>query len=258
MKRRKQQYGFLFLLFFLVGLGAGLLVSLKNGDEPPAPSAPEKSPALSDPERLTDLAAPALVYVSAQAPGSPASAFSSGLPYGAQQAGSGFIVDKTGLILTAGHLVSNPEALITVTLSDGREATAEVVHEDPVTDTVLLKISADSERFKDLPFLELSDSELPGIGQPVIAVYASDVGFASVFSTGTVLAVTQDIAAGNPFSEKPLQNLIKADTAVAPGGSGGPLLDMQGQVIGMILATSPSEEEASFALPAEDLKPLLR
>jgi len=154
--------------------------------------------------------------------------------------GSGFIVSPDGYIVTNAHVVAGANQ-VTVKLTDRREFTAKVVGSDKRTDIALLKIDA-----KNLPALDLSDP--PGVkpGEWVIAI-GSPFGFENSVSAGIVSGIHRSLPGGQmtPF--------IQTDVAVNPGNSGGPLINTEGQVVGVnsqIYSRSGGFMGLSFAIPA--------
>jgi len=155
-------------------------------------------------------------------------------------AGSGFIVDKEGYILTNEHVVHNAEE-IKVVLSDGREFIGEVVGSDITTDMAILKIDANN-----LPMVILGDSDSLKVGEIVIAI-GNPYGLEKTVTMGVVSAKGRDISAGSEGQE--YRNLIQTDTAINPGNSGGPLLNTDGEVIGINSAIIPYAQGIGFAIP---------
>jgi serine protease Do len=155
-------------------------------------------------------------------------------------AGSGFIVDKEGYVLTNEHVVHGAEE-IKVTLSDGREFIGEVVGSDVTTDMAIVKIDAN-----DLPMVILGDSDSLKVGEIVIAI-GNPYGLEKTVTMGVVSAKGRDISAGSEGQE--YRNLIQTDTAINPGNSGGPLLNTDGEVIGINTAIIPYAQGIGFAIP---------
>ncbi len=135
--------------------------------------------------------------------------------------GSGFILDEDGYIVTNHHVIDDAEA-VTVRLDDRREFDAEVVGSDPQTDLALLKIEAKTE----LPQVTLGDSDAMRVGEDVFAV-GNPFGLGGTVTTGIVSATGRNIHAG-PYSD-----FIQTDAAINRGNSGGPLFNMEGEVIGV-------------------------
>ena len=159
--------------------------------------------------------------------------------------GSGVILSPEGYILTNNHVVRRSTGGIRVTLFDGREFTAEVVGLDPSTDLAVIKIRP----LDPLPAAILGDSDSVKVGQWAMAV-GSSFGFQQSVTLGVVSGVGRNIP---NFSDLALEGLIQTDAAVNPGNSGGPLVDLQGHVIGintMIFSSSGrSSSGVGLAIP---------
>ncbi len=158
--------------------------------------------------------------------------------------GSGFIVDRTGYIMTNYHVVQD-SARITVRLRNGEEYTAVIVGADDLTDLAVLKIEAD----KDLPYLRFGDSESIRIGDWVLAV-GSPFGLEQTVTAGIISQTKRETPAGTAF-----QKFIQTDAAINRGNSGGPLVNMYGDVIGVNsqIATSTGDYNGiGFALPSSE------
>ena len=154
--------------------------------------------------------------------------------------GSGFIIDPTGYVLTNAHVVANMTRIV-VTLKDGTNYTAEVVGRDPHTDIALLKIESETP----LPTVQIGDSDNIKVGQWVAAV-GSPYGLDQSVTAGIISALQRQLPSDRyvPF--------IQTDAAVNPGNSGGPLMDLDGNVIGInsqIVSPVQAYVGASFAIP---------
>jgi serine protease Do len=162
--------------------------------------------------------------------------------------GSGFIVSSDGYIMTNNHLVGDADE-IKVALKDGREFDAEIIGADPRTDVAVIKIDS-----KDLPVIELGDSDALQVGEWAIAV-GNPFGLSETVTVGVVSAkgrsgfgVTQIPATG----EVGYEDFIQTDAAINPGNSGGPLLNLDGKVIGIntfIFSQSGGYMGVGFAIP---------
>ena len=161
--------------------------------------------------------------------------------------GSGFFVDKEGTILTNRHVISDSLADYTVILNNGQSYPAKVLIKDPINDTAILKI----ESQEDFPYLELGDTSKIELGQTVIAIGNALGVFRNTVSVGVISGMSRNITAGSILTgEKArLRGLIQTDAAVNPGNSGGPLIDLEGKVIGINAAMVFGAENISFALP---------
>jgi len=169
-------------------------------------------------------------------------------PQPTQGMGSGFIVSNDGYIVTNAHVVDDASE-VTVKLTDRREFTAKVVGSDKRTDIALIKIDA-----KDLPALDMSAKPEVKRGEWVIAI-GSPFGFESSVSAGVVSGVHRALPNGQmvPF--------IQTDVAVNPGNSGGPLLNLRGEVVGINTAIisegRPGNVGVGFAMPINVVRELL-
>lgn len=168
--------------------------------------------------------------------------------------GSGFLVSADGYVVTNRHVVSDAEAQYTVFLNDGTDHAATIVSTDDVLDIALLKIDAAGAT---LPFLEFGDSDAVKVGQTAVAIGNALGEFRNTVSVGVVSGLSRTIVAGdgNGSSEQ-LQNVLQTDAAINAGNSGGPLLNLDGYVIGVNVAASlgGSTENIAFALPANAVK----
>lgn len=155
--------------------------------------------------------------------------------------GSGFIISEDGYVVTNHHVIEGADEIV-VTLTDGTEYEAEVKGRDPKTDLALLKL----KDANDLPFLPWGDDEQSRVGDWVLAI-GNPFGLGGSASTGIISAIGRNIQAG------PYDDFIQVDAAINRGNSGGPLFNMQGQVIGinsMIYSPSGGSVGIGFAIPA--------
>jgi len=156
--------------------------------------------------------------------------------------GSGFIISKDGYILTNAHVVADFDD-VTVRLSDSkREFKAKVIGVDKRTDVALIKVDA-----KDLPTVRLGDSKSVEPGQWVAAI-GSPFGFANTITAGIISAT------GRSLPDETYVPFIQTDVAVNPGNSGGPLINLKGEVIGinsLIYSRTGGYMGVSFAIPIE-------
>lgn len=174
--------------------------------------------------------------------------------------GTGFIVTKEGLILTNKHVVQDEQADYEVTLSDGTVYDAEVVSRDPFDDIAVIKVVFGEDQEKvDLPIAVLGDSEKLQVGQKVLAIGNALAEYENTVTLGIVSAKGRDVSAYNEGGGvvENLSGLIQTDAAINPGNSGGPLVNLRGEVIGMNVAVAQSANGIGFAIPVDDLKPIL-
>src|SRR3989440_4435249 len=139
--------------------------------------------------------------------------------------GSGFVVDRTGYILTNAHVVEGASQ-VTVSFEDKKSEDAKVVGRDSSTDIAVLKVNPGDVTLHPLG---LGDSKSVQVGDPTIAI-GNPFGLDRTLTTGVVSALQRRIDAPNGFS---ISNVIQTDAAINPGNSGGPLLDAAGRVIGI-------------------------
>jgi serine protease Do len=163
--------------------------------------------------------------------------------------GSGLIIDSRGYILTNEHVVGRADE-ITVTLTDGRRFTAQLVGEDFRSDLAVIKINAN-----DLSVADLGDSDEVKVGQWAVAI-GNPFGFALASAEPTVtVGVISAIHRSLPRTsrrERDYSDLIQTDAAINPGNSGGPLVNLEGEVIGInvaILTTTMGYQGLGFAIP---------
>ena len=164
-------------------------------------------------------------------------------------AGSGFIIDPDGSILTNHHVIEHAER-ITVKLSDGRTMRARVIGTDPDTDVALIKV--DGQR--NLPVAPLGDSMSLRMGEWVCAI-GNPLGYEHSVTVGVVSFL------GRKLFDASLDNYIQTDAAINFGNSGGPLLNSRGEVIGINSAISSRASNIGFAVPingAVSILPQLR
>lgn len=160
--------------------------------------------------------------------------------------GSGFIIDRDGVILTNAHVVNQADK-VTVILKDGRSLEGKVQGVDPVTDLAVVKIAGS----KDLPIAELGNSSLVKVGDWAIAV-GNPFGLDNTVTLGIVSTLKRSSAAVG-MTDKRL-DFIQTDAAINPGNSGGPLLNAQGQVIGINTAIRADAMGIGFAIPIDKAK----
>lgn len=251
-KKKKKGYGGIIagvivvsLLSGLIGAGATyFLVGKADGN-----FTYEQNPSFKQGEALTtqeayQKVAPAVVVVSTKSL-QLANGF---IPEEVEGIGSGFIINEEGYILTNYHVIKGAKE-VKVTLSTGKEVNASVVNYDETQDVAMLKL----ENGVKVPAVaELGNSEDVKPGEDVIAIGTPlSKNFASTVTKGVVSAVGRTVETS---SGKQL-NLIQTDTAINPGNSGGPLVNSQGQVIGInTLKLAGEAEGMGFAIPINEVK----
>ena len=174
--------------------------------------------------------------------------------------GSGFIVSPDGYVVTNNHVISGgaggPGArsnavvsAITVTLPDRKEYKATVVGRDVASDLALLKIEA-----KNLPFVQFGDSTRTRVGDWVVAI-GNPFGLGGTVTAGIVSALHRNIGLGGAYDR-----YIQTDASINQGNSGGPMFDLNGNVIGIntaIFSPTGGNVGIGFAIPAEEAKPVI-
>jgi len=164
--------------------------------------------------------------------------------------GTGFIISNDGLIVTNKHVVADVGAKYRVII--GKDLIVDVVniYRDPVTDLAIIKVNKTG-----LKTVFLGDSDKIKVGQTVIAIGTALGEFRSTVTRGVISGLGRGITAGTPFlSSERLDNVIQTDAAINPGNSGGPLFNLNGEVIGVNVATSQGAQSIGFALPINLVK----
>jgi len=167
--------------------------------------------------------------------------------------GSGVILSSDGYIVTNNHVIDGAERL-EVTLNDNRSFNATVVGADPSTDLALIKISA-----SDLPIIKMGDSDNLKIGEWVLAV-GNPFGLTSTVTAGIVSAKTRSISSATHQRPMSIESYIQTDAAVNPGNSGGALVNLNGELIGIntaIYSQTGNYAGYSFAIPVSIVKKIV-
>ena len=156
--------------------------------------------------------------------------------------GTGFVIDAEGFIVTNDHVIRGADR-IRIRLNDGRERRAIVHGSDPATDIALLKIEADQ-----LAVLSLGDSDEVRVGDPVIAI-GNPLDYEHSVTAGIISAKGRKV-----YNNEPFEDFIQTDAAINRGNSGGPLLNQQGEVIGVNTVIRVDGSGISFAVPSNVVK----
>ncbi|OLL28664.1 peptidase [Burkholderia sp. SRS-W-2-2016] len=160
---------------------------------------------------------------------------------GGEALGSGFIISQDGYILTNNHVVDGASS-VSVKLTDGREFRARVIGKDKATDVAVVKIDA-----SDLPTVKIGNPDSSKVGEWVVAI-GSPYGFDSTVTSGIISAKSRSFSDDSPIP------FIQTDVPVNPGNSGGPLFNLNGEVIGinsMIYSRTGGFQGLSFAIPID-------
>ncbi len=172
-----------------------------------------------------------------------------------QSLGSGFLISADGYVVTNNHVIA-PAAKgatvesITVTLQDRKEYKAKLIGRDPTSDLAVLKITSPTP----LPFVKLGDSTRARVGDWVVAI-GQPFGLGGTVTAGIVSAVHRSTGQPGPFD-----TFIQTDAAINQGNSGGPMFNLNGEVIGInsqIYSQSGGNIGIGFAIPATEAKPIL-
>jgi S1-C subfamily serine protease len=222
-----------------------------------APSTPVGSPLASaavappqDPTSAVTSAAakvsPAVVTIDAVSGGSTSSTDPFSMP--SEGIGSGLIFDANGWILTNHHVVEGSDKL-TVKLKDGRQFDGTVYGIDTLTDLAIVRIQG-----SDLPTAKIGDSSTIRVGQLAIAIGSPLGTYTNTVTSGIISALGRSIT----VQSGRLNNLIQTDAAINPGNSGGPLLDGDGNVVGINTAVAGSAQGIGFAIPINIARPIMQ
>ena len=201
-----------------------------------------------------EAAAPGVVHIAATTKTRTASDPFFGIPGGTEEqtaVGSGFVIDKSGHIVTNYHVVAGASD-VRVSFSDNESMKARIVGVDPATDVAVLQVKAPSRALHPIP---LGNSDDVQVGDEVIAI-GNPLGYDRSVTSGIVSAVGRSIQAPNQIST--IGHAIQTDAALNHGNSGGPLLNADGQVIGVNAQIAPSATGANigigFAIPINTVR----
>ena len=165
-----------------------------------------------------------------------------------QALGSGFVIDKTGYIVTNQHVISQANE-IKVKFQDDTELKAKLIGQDKLTDLALLKV----ESKKPLPYVKFADSDKSRVGHSVIAI-GNPFGLGGTVTTGIISAFNRDINSG------PYDSFIQTDASINKGNSGGPLFNLSGKVVGInsaIFSPTGGSVGIGFSIPSNLAKPII-
>ena len=170
--------------------------------------------------------------------------------------GTGFIISADGYIITNKHVVNvgSDQAEYKIILNSGKQYYAQLIGKDPLNDLAVLKIFD-----KNLPYVELGDSDKIDMGTTVIAIGNVLGKYDNSATKGIVSGLGRSLIASNNISgnSEALDNVIQTDAQINSGNSGGPLIDLNGKVVGINVATESSGSSIGFAIPVNDAKPVI-
>ncbi len=164
--------------------------------------------------------------------------------------GSGFIIDKSGIIATNAHVIVRDYFDYEITDFSGKKFLASLISTDIIHDISFLKIKSDLS-FLSIP---LGDSSKIKLGQSVLAIGNALGIFSNTVSSGIISGLSRSIEANNESVSENLHGLIQTDAAINPGNSGGPLINMSGEAIGINAASVTRAENIGFAIPISIIK----
>ncbi len=173
--------------------------------------------------------------------------------------GSGFIVGANGIVMTNKHVVFDADATYTVVTSDEKEYEGKVISRDPINDVAFLKIEA-----KGLTVAKLGDSDDITIGQTALAIGNALGLFTNSVSKGIISGLGRRISAslGNEGELEHLRNVIQTDVSINQGNSGGPLVNLNGEIIGINTAIIYGAQNIGFSIPInlakQDLQDIIK
>jgi len=175
--------------------------------------------------------------------------------------GTGFIVSADGLVLTNKHVVADKDAEYTVITTDGKIYPVKVLARDPFQDLAIIKIEQEQKVadeggviISSFPILRLGDSNDLQIGQTVVAIGNALGELNNTVSVGVISGLSRTITASGGGISETLEDIIQTDAAINLGNSGGPLLNLRGEVIGVNVATANGAQSIGFAIPSAKAK----
>lgn len=169
-------------------------------------------------------------------------------------AGTGFIVTRDGYILTNKHVVEDDTAQYMVLLSDGSQKEAKIIYKDQSIDIAIVKVGG-----TNYSPISLGDSSSLKLGQTVVAIGNALGSYNNSVSVGIVSGLDRDIEArGGSGAPEQLKGIIQTDAAINPGNSGGPLLNLNGEAVGINVATVIGSNNISFSIPVNVVKGIIK
>ena len=168
-------------------------------------------------------------------------------------AGTGFIITSDGYIVTNKHVAYDDSADYTALLSNGKQLPARVIYKDSDNDIAILKIDG-----KGFSKVSLGDSGSLKLGQTVIAIGNALGQYDNSVSVGILSGLNRQITASGSLGSETLDGVIQTDAAINPGNSGGPLIDLNGNVIGVNVATVQGSSNISFSIPINTVKAIIK
>lgn len=257
----------LILAGLLVGIGGGFLGGfLYEGmnDDAPLSSSARQQYISSESEliaSLVDKVGPSVVSINVESEVTTQDIFGFARQLRQESAGTGFIISSSGVIVTNRHVIPEGTTSVSVTLSDGTEYENVIVigrtSSNTPIDVAFLKIRDTGGR--ELTVANLGDSSKIKVGERVIAIGNALGQFQNTVTSGIISGYGRDVTAGSSSGEDAgsLIDLFQTDAAINQGNSGGPLVNMSGEVIGINTAVASDAQNIGFAIPVNDIKGLV-
>lgn len=167
-------------------------------------------------------------------------------------AGTGFLINSNGYIISNKHVVADTSAHYTALLADGSQKEASVIYSDAEIDVAILKIEGSGYKH-----IAIGSSGSLKLGQTVFAIGNALGEYSNSVSVGIISGLNRDITASSGYSTEKLTGVIQTDAAINPGNSGGPLATLDGKVIGVNVATVRGSDNISFSIPIDVIKEII-
>lgn len=257
----------LMALFLLTSLSLGYLggwLATNKNSSPAATSKASQQVVLKESELISDIAktvGPGVVSINVTNQGAPINSFFGGDTLQQESAGTGVIISQNGVIITNRHVVPSGTTNLSVTLSDGTKLDNVSVlgrtNDNDSLDVAFLKIN--DKKGKTLTVAKIGDSSRVQVGDKVIAIGNALGQFQNTVTSGIISGYGRNVLAGDGgSSSETLQNLFQTDAAINQGNSGGPLVNTNGEVIGINTAIAGNAQNIGFAIPINDLRGLIK
>jgi S1-C subfamily serine protease len=267
-RRTKPLQTALFLIVILcLGFGGGWLGATARSEQPVTSVTQQKTVLTSQAAVVSSIAknvgqSVVSVNVTGQTAASPYDFFGYGGSQTEQSAGTGMILTSDGLIMTNRHVVPQGTTSVSVTLSDGTVYdNVKVVGRTSDSDSLdVAFLQIQDTKGKKLVPVSLGDSSKVKVGDPVVAIGNALGQFQNTVTSGIISGYGRSVQASDSLgtSSENLDNLFQTDAAINEGNSGGPLVDLDGKVIGMNTAIASNSQNIGFAIPINDLAGLVK
>jgi len=168
--------------------------------------------------------------------------------------GTGFIVSNDGMVLTNKHVVAEKNAYYEVITAEGKKYPAEVLAKDPLQDLAIIRIKKATSSQEIFPVVRFGNSNSVVVGQTAIAIGNALGEFSNSVSVGVISGLSRSITASGGGISENLEDIFQTDAAINKGNSGGPLLNLKGEVIGVNVAVAEGAQSIGFAIPVNKAK----